>query len=776
MFFTLHRPYGVMLLLLYMATGALFAQSPSCEHRLSGRVLDADTRLPLSGARLVVRPGNDTLFTDGHGFFRSGKYCEGTYTLFVDRAGFSDSVLTVSLRRSVSLAVSLEHAAIRLHDVEVVGHQHAVRSTATATRIDGAAIRENRGGDLADILTQVSGVGKLQNGDNLAKPVINGLYGNRILILNNGIRQEGQQWGNDHAPEIDPFGAKSITVIKGAEGLRYGADALGGVILVDPAALPVDPTLSGEVHLTGNSNGRGMHGAALLSGGIGGLPGFGWRIQGTSRYSGNQRTADYYQDNTGTRALNVSAAVGYQRQAEQYQLYFSRFSNTLGILRSSHIGDSSDLAGRIVRGRPYPSEDRGFSYGIGVPRQEVTHDLMKLSYHRDLDHGGNIDLQYGFQRNHRKEFDLRRAGRSAIPVLDMLLTTQTLDGVYEHTTHTDRQRQLGISGMLQVNNNVPGTFSTPLIPNFDSYAAGVFALERVVKSHFEAEAGVRYDYKQFSSAGFDREGKWYGGDRDFHNLSASAGAFWQATGTFGLRSNIGLAWRAPAANELYSNSVHNALARYERGDERLLSEKGIKWVSSAELKSGRLNVSIDGYVHYVNGYIFSVPSGDIWQSIAGVFPIWEYQQTDALLSGVDVDARLSFGHWQYGMKASLIRARDISAHTYLPLIPADRLEQQVRWQPEAAGLLRNPYIQINHVLQARQYRFDATLELAAPPAGYQLVDIKGGSDLTIDGQTISLHLGVSNLLNNLYKDYMNLFRYYTHAAGRNVVIGLSHTF
>jgi iron complex outermembrane receptor protein len=366
----------------------------------------------------------------------------------------------------------------------------------------------------------------------------------------------------------------------------------------------------------------------------------------------------------------------------------------LGILRSSHVGDSSDLAARIAYGRPYPSEDRGFHYEIGVPRQEVTHDLVKLSYHRDLDDGGNIDLQYGFQRNHRMEFDLRRAGRSAIPVLDMLLTTQTLDGVYEHITRTDRRRQVGVSGMLQVNNNVPGTFSTPLIPNFDSYAVGIFALERLVRNHFEVEAGIRYDYKHFSSAGFDRDGMWYGGDRDFHNISASAGAFWQATSSLGIRSNAGLAWRAPAANELYSNSVHNALARYERGNERLLSEKGIKWISSAELKSGRLNVSLDGYIHYVNGYIFSVPSGDIWQSIAGAFPIWEYRQTDALLSGVDLDASLLLGQWQYRIKASLIRARDISARTYPPLIPADRLEQQIRWQPETGGLLNNPYIQI----------------------------------------------------------------------------------
>src|SRR5690606_20138014 len=177
MFCTLHRPFWTMLLALFINTGVSKAQSSPCEHRLRGRILDADTRLPLSGARLLVSPGNDTLVTDGHGFFRSRTYCEGTYTLSVSCVGFSDSVLTVYLHRNINLTVSLEHAAILLHDVEVVGHQHAVRSTATASRINDAIIRETRGGELADILTQVAGVSKLQNGDNIAKPVINGLHG-----------------------------------------------------------------------------------------------------------------------------------------------------------------------------------------------------------------------------------------------------------------------------------------------------------------------------------------------------------------------------------------------------------------------------------------------------------------------------------------------------------------------------------------------------------------------------------------------------------------------
>src|SRR5690606_3946768 len=207
-------------------------------------------------------------------------------------------------------------------------------------------------------------------------------------------------------------------LIKGAEGVRYGADAIGGVIMVSPPPMPIDPHLSGEIHTLYNTNGRMGAVSGMLQSAINGVNGLSWRLQGTGKRGGNTRAADYYLGNTGIEEANVSAAIQYSRGTSSLEAYYSRFQTSLGILTSAHIGSLADIEARLDAGRPL--EDYPFSYRIAAPRQQVVHDLGKLKWHRDHADGSWLDIQYGIQRNHRQEYDVRRGDRDALPMLDMI--------------------------------------------------------------------------------------------------------------------------------------------------------------------------------------------------------------------------------------------------------------------------------------------------------------------------------------------------------------------
>ncbi|MBW8685633.1 TonB-dependent receptor [Chitinophaga rhizophila] len=650
---------------------------------------------------------------------------------------------------------------IHLRDVEVTGKTLVKTGTASTMSLRNEQLEQTRGTSLANALSRLPGVSILKTGQSIEKPVINGMHSNRVLILNNGVRQEGQQWGAEHAPEVDAYVAKELVVIKGAEGVRYGADALGGVILVRPAPLPDTGRLKGEVHVTGASNGRSGSIAGMLNGNFRGI---GWRVQGSYRKAGNIRTADYYLGNTGLNELNFSGALKYKT----LDVYYSHFSTELGILHSAHIGTIEDINARIAHGRPF--EEYDFTYDITPPRQQVVHDLGKVTWKTN-----RLEIQYAIQRNHRQEFDLRRAaGNDVKPMMDLVMTTQTLDAAYTVRHRNGLKSTWGVNGMMQVNNNTPGTGTTPLIPNYDSYTLGAYAVERLVKERFELEAGIRYDFKYFDAAGyrydytrFNDNGGFdmylFTDTRQFHNVSGSLGGVLHINNKLELRSNLGLAWRAPGANELYSDGLHHGAAIYEIGNPDMKSEQGFKWVNSLAYTDEKLQLHLDIYGHYIRNYIYAQPTPDtVRRTVRGTFPIFMYQQTDAAFAGIDFGGSYRFlPQFTYTANAAFIRSRE-----YLPYIPADRIDHGIQWD------YKQYFVRFEHRYVARQQRYKANTDYAPPPPAYHLLS----ATAAVKYRSVSASLTVDNLANNLYKDYMNRFRYYAHEMGRNFTLRIHYTF
>ena len=708
---------------------------------------------------------------------------KGKYPIKVNYLGFFDYEAIVAIPAVNPYKVVMQEEVNQLAGTTLIGH--VAKPVTASVAIDKPKLQQKSGEELAKVLTTVAGVSMIQTGATIAKPVIHGLHSNRILILNNEVRQEGQQWGADHAPEIDPAVADKITVIKGADAVRYGSDALGGVVVIAPNQLPYGDGLHGQLSPSFASNGRKSATTLKLESGLPGLLHWAWRVQGTLKRSGDIHTADYMLNNTAAAEANFSAAIGMRQEAGSAELFYSRYENESGVFYGSHIGNLDDLLARFEIGRPlttYP-----FSYSIEAPKQKVIHHLLKAKAYYFLPFGGKLTAQYAFQKDIRQEFSVRRLDRTRIPALNMWLTTHLAEVFWENMDTQHWKTLVGGSFSLQDNYNQPGTGVVPVIPNFASVGYGAFAIEKYHKDNWNAEAGLRYDYKYLSADGYDMYSQRYGGEHDFHNITYSLGGAWQATPHMALSSNIGVAWRAPQVNELYSSGLHHGAGTYNLGEASLSSETGAKWITSLSYTHPERGIYLtaDAYVQLIKNYIYDYPTGETRTLFSGVYPIFQYTQADALFRGVDIDASLRLAQWgafaqrlSYGLRGAVVFVNELKTDRYFPFIPAPRLSQSLEWKAQPKGLFQTLEASIGHTFVAKQTRFEPSQELVATtPDAYHLFEAAVGGTIAIaEQQTLSVRLSCENLFNQLYKEYTNRFRYYAHDLGRNVYLRLNYNF
>jgi iron complex outermembrane receptor protein len=751
-----------------------FAQS-NCEATVYILVSEARTQEAVPGA--LIQIARQQSVTDLNGYALLHPVCPGQTKVRVEAMGYKTLNETAQVAGGDTLHLRLEADKVTLDEVEIKGHRQAVNTSAAAQTLSKEALEQAAGGSLANVIQSIPGVRMMQTGATIAKPVIDGMHSNRILVLNNGIRQEGQQWGAEHAPEIDPFMAKHITVIKGAEAIQYGAEAIGGVVIADPPQLPADSTIHGELNLVGASNGRSGTAAATLEGNLKKIPALAWRVQGTLKRSGNIQTADYFLDNTGTRERNYNAALGYTKKHFDATLFYSHFERELGIFRGSEVGNADNLEAIIANGRPF--SDGTFSYDISAPKQSVIHNLAKAKIHLHLNDYLHLTATYGFQRDQRREYDLRRGGRTSVPSLDLDLKSQTLDLSLDYYNGKKWKATAGLSGMYMNNGSMPGTFTTPLIPDYIAQGAGAYLIGKYIERKYELDAGLRYDYEYLSALGYNKAGNLYGNRHNYHAISASLGGIWHINNAWDLRSNIGTAWRPPTVNELYSAGLHVGAGDLEYGDSSITTEKSAKWITSLEFNNlaNWLHLSMNAYAQYFSGYIYFMPTGIIDTTIQGKYPVFQASQTDARFLGMDLHAQVTFlKQFSYELTGSLIRAKDIQNNTFLPMIPTDQIEQSFRWNYNPVSFLKNSYIQLSDVFVAQQTRYTEGSDFAPPPPAYNLVHLGLGTSVKMKNQSLDLNFSVNNLTNALYKDYMNRFRYYAHDLGRNYTLRLAWHF
>lgn len=751
----------------------VFSQT-NCGFTIRGKVLHDENNEPIENAYVWIDELAEGAISDEKGNFRVDSLCEGKYSVKVNYIGHLEERKVLKVDKNVNVTFRMKGADIVLEGVEIHGHRDAVITTNSVSSLSGEALDEVRGESLGNMLRKIAGVSTFSTGASISKPVIHGMHSNRILILNNGIRQEGQQWGSDHAPEIDPFMAEEIAVVKGAETVRYGPEAMGGVVVVNPPELPVSNVQQGELHLIGNSNGGSGSAALSFEGGSDKIKGLGYRLQSSGKYGGNIRSPGYFQQNTGIQEINVSGAVGYSSSKSGIELFFSRYESTLGLLADAHTGNLSDLQAIIENGRPFSVSD--FTYQVVNPKQKVKHTLFKAKAHHHLKNGAQLNLQYGFQQNNRQEFDKRRGGRHDQAALDLELFTNTLELNFEHKKRKHWNGSIGLNLIQQTNNNIPGTGVTPLIPNYDMYNLGIFAIEKFTRGHLELEGGLRYDYRYVDAARYNQEQEFEERSYSFQNMTAFLGGIYSFSPNLTLNTSVGSAWRPPNINEQFSQGLHHGSAAYEYGNPDFESEQAVKWLITLSYSSKRLNLELTGYVHRINNYIFLNPTGEHFVSLRGTFNVFRYEQTRAGFWGTDLSARFAvLPNLDWYARGAMVRAKDLEKNNYLPNIPADRIETGLTYKLKNVGSLRENRLTVNTLLVSRQDR-EPDFDFAPAPKGYNLWDLNVSTRIPFNTQPLHTSLGVNNIFNISYKEYLNRFRYFSHEMGRNISLKIRYEF
>lgn len=755
---------------------AVFAQ-PACELTLRGRVVDDHDGSPLEMAEVrFVEPGMMAL-TDDQGVFVLEGLCPGRHVLRVAHLGCDPVEVAVDLPMKGELVVHMEHHAEELRALEVA-RKRPDEAVGQATQVlDRMAMQQEAGRGLGEMLVRVPGVTLLQSGPTIGKPVIHGLSGNRVLIMNQGIRQEDQQWGGEHAPSLDPLSSDRITVVKGAASVQYGSDAIGGVIITEPVELPREGAMTGELRLLGALNGRGGGGSGLLQGGVRRLRGFGWRMQASGRYLGDSEAARYVLSNTGLREIGASAAIGYRDLRWTATAYYSRFMRDVGILRAAHIGNLTDLRNAIDRGEPWYVAP--FTHAIDVPRQSVVHHLFRTEVGHAVSERDRVVLTYAYQANDRQEYDIRRGGRSGIPALDLFLATHTGEVALKHWIGSKLHGRAGVNGLLQENSNIPGTGVRPLIPNYRRTELAAFIVEHLpLNDRVELEAGARVSSTHLLVARYDEQDVLQRPEHDFVNHALSLGASWVAADSLHIRFNISSAFRPPHVSELYSEGLHHGAAAIEEGDDRLRSERAwraVLDVGSAS-RDGRWNLDATVHASLINDFIYLRPDG-LRLTVRGAFPVFTYVATDASLVGADLALRHGFAaHWSWALKGSTVRGRDRSADQWLFLMPADRLSGSLRFMHRQLGPWNSVEAELACTAVFLQERIPVGVDLADPPPAYQLVGLSIAATRPIGRDRLHVGVRADNLLNTAYRDLLDRFRYYADARGRDITLWVTYAF
>ena len=788
-----------------------FVNSQNCTYTFIGDLTDFHDGTPLMGATIFIKERKAYKTSGENGKFKIENLCEGPLTLTISHIACETKTVSYTIDSDMYKSIVLEHHIEELNEISITGTTSRKETkTAQETVLKSNVLRKYSSQNLGDALQEVPGVASINTGNAIVKPMINGLHSSRLLILNNGVRQQDQEWGIEHAPNIDINSADQISVIKGSGALAYGGDAIGGVIVINPKRIILQDTLFGKTILSGQTNGRGYSLTSSLHKNYKN----GWFVngQGTIKQNGDFKSPDYILSNTGAKSKGLTLRGGKKTFEKGFELFYSFYDNEIGILRASHIGNVGDLVNSINSQQPLVIND--FTYDISSPKQEVQHHLFKASYYKRFKNFGKVTLQYDYQNNQRFEYDVRRteADRDRA-ALDLTLQTHTLSTDIVLDAKSNYKVKFGLLGRYQNNFPDPATGVRRLIPDYDKYDFGIYALnEWTVSDRIFLDAGVRYDFSRIDAKKFYKISRWeernYEEDFsnividrdvegsqyltnpvfDFHNISASIGLKYEITNSSYLLGNYSLSSRPPNPSELFSDGLHHSAARIELGELRLNKEISNRISASYNYSSSELDVLVEGFYNSINDYMFLEPFG-VEQTIRGAFPVWNYVQRDSELYGIDLSAdyRIS-DQLSFLNKSSYTAANEAESNRPLIDIPAFNTKNTItynnqNWNNFSVSLTnewvfeQTRFPDNNFEITIAETGENVLVDISTPPSGYNLFHLY--SDVTFDTSdhtSLNVALSINNLLDTEYRAYLNRLRYFADDLGRNIMLQIQFNY
>ena len=735
---------------------------------ITGTVSDAVTDKKLADVTVYLSDIRKAISTNDSGEFKLTGLPGGHIQLEFSLLGYKTFNITVETDKPIKpLEIKLVPTEITTKEIIVTGTN--VEKPYQTARIKAEDLQRYGAMNVSEAITKIPGVWKLSTGTGVAKPVIRGLYGNRIGIMINGIRFDNQQWQDEHGLVMSSDGIDHIEVIKGPRSLMFGPEAIGGVVsITDEHPAPVGKNIA-DLNLKFFTNTLGILGDI-------GMKGAGDNYNWLIRFGGE--THSDYLDGNGDRipetrfgGYTMKTSGGLNRGIWVGKLDYSYTSYTYGILEGREFQ-------RELMNIHETRFDRSFT---GPHHVLKIHNAVLQNTFITGESTFKINLGYTYNRRQELEGNDERFLPDSLQFgnLNMLLNTTTFDGSWIYTFSKNLNLTVGTQDFIQTNIN---SGVRRLIPDAEVTSLSAASLLRYRKNNLGFETGLRYDIFKLKTEEYgvkDSIGYFPPLDLTFRSVNGAIGATYRIFNDIVLKANFSTGFRAPNLAELTSNGLHEGVFQFEQGDKNFKSEQSLEGDLGIVVNSKYIDADISAYNNKIDNYIYL---GQTTDTLRG-YPVFRYQQSNANLQGLEAEITVKPFEWLSlkGTYSTVFAKR--SDGVYLPLIPADKITSAVHLELKSWRFFYSPYFEISTLTALKKTRLGEN-EYSVP--GYTLLNADIGFDLRFEKQLINVSISCNNLLNKVYIDFMSRIKvlsatygnktFYANNMGRNIVIALKIPF
>ncbi len=757
----------------------------------SGIVTDASTGKPLSGVSVYISDIKIGTSTNEKGEFFIDNIAEGKHLVEFSRIGFSTHAEQIMIKEATKKNIQLVESVIENNAVIVTGVSRAselkkVPFTVAVMRKE--ELQQTTSTNVIDAITRKAGVASIATGPAIGKPVIRGLGYNRVLTINDGVRQEGQQWGDEHGIEIDEASVSKIEILKGPASIIYGSDAMGGVLNIITNVPTTMNTIKANMGSNYQTNNRLRSFYGNVAGNINGLN---WSVYGTTKASADyQNKYDGYVFNSKFNEKNFGGYIGINRSWGFSHLLLSSFNLKTGLIQGER-----DSLGHFIKavgnGQVVVASNTDFkSTTPFIPYQHIRH--VKIATDNNIKIGANnLTLNIGYQHNQREEFgDIDNPTKQG---LFFDLQTGTLAAQFHLKEKLGWKPSIGFSGMNQTNTNKG---LEQLIPNYNLKDIGAFIFTEKDINKLTISGGARFDDRNIDVKNLiDQTGniKGIGFSKRFSNFSGSIGFAYEGSKNLNIKLNLARAFRAPSIPELASNGAHEGTIRYEYGNSNLKSEVSTQIDASVELGNKHVSFNIAGYVNSFSNYIFyrkllSVNNTDSLVVVNGqALSAFKFDQKKATLAGLEATLDLhphpiDWLHFQNTF-SYVVGAFSVpeAGSGNLPFIPAPKLLTELRGNFKKLGKsIHNTYLKFEVDNNFNQNKAFTAYNTETATVGYTLLNFGFGGDVVSHkGETLfSINFAANNIADVAYQSHLSRLKYaaVNLGTGRQGVFNMGRNF
>lgn len=788
-----------------LAVGVLLSLHTSAQNILTGKITDQNTKKPIVFAGVFIPDLQKGTVTDTSGYFEIKDLPIGTYLVEFSRIGYSSKVLKANINGDTVINIELSASVVETEHTVITGTPTSTKRVLNPipTIVINNISKENASStNIIDAISKQPGISQITTGGAISKPVIRGLSYNRVVVLNNNIRQEGQQWGDEHGIEIDEYSVERVEIIKGAGSLMYGSDAMAGVIhFLAPKPIK-EGTITSKL-MTNYQTNNGLIGYSLVN--AGNIKGINWLARISSKKAGNyQNDYDGKVYNSGFEELNFNSSIGIDRKWGYSQLHFSNFGQTLALVEGERDASGNFIKSVIIDDTTSQEQTVSNSdldgYKIGIPRQEIGH-LKIASTSKFFINKSKLSVNLAYQQNSRKEFaDIFDPQAEE---LYFLLNTINYDIKHQLAPMKGWHTSVGINGMQQSSFNKGEEY---VIPEYDLFDAGVFAFTQKSFDKLLISGGLRYDIRNIDSHPLylneDDEPtnvhdsttttRFNGFDASFSNYSTSIGASYRISKKLTAKVNFSRGFRSPNMAELGSNGIHEGSFRYELGNSNLKPETSFQIDAGILYRSEHVSFELAAFNNSIQNYIFlkklnSQFGGDSIIDPSDPAPTFQFVQGDANLYGgelaIDIHPHpLDWLHFKNSF--SFVKGKQLNqpdSSSSLPFMPAPKFQSELRANFKKVGsFFRNFFIEVGASYTFEQTEVHSAFGTETPTSSYTLVNARVGTDIVNSNghKTCSFSFAVSNLFDESYQSHLSRLKYGPEnlSNGRTGVFNMGRNF